>query len=473
MMNAEEFRRYGHLLVDWAADYLEGGVEDYPVKAQVAPGEIKGQLPSSPPFHSQDMEDIWQDFQEIVLPGVSHWQHPGWFAYFPSNNSPPSVLGEFLAATLGSQCMVWETSPAATELEEVVMEWLRQMLQLPSGLSGVIQDTASTATLSALLAARERACDYQGNEHGLRHPLVVYASREAHSSIEKAVKIAGLGRENLRYIPVDQEYALLPQDLEEYMEADRKQGLVPAAVVATLGTTSSGAVDPLHAIGPICQDQGVWLHVDAAYGGAAALVPEKRWILEGAEYLDSLVFNPHKWMVTNFDCSAFFIRDPQALVRTFEINPEYLKTGVDAQVKNFRDWGIQLGRRFRALKLWFVIRNYGVEGLRHMIREHLRLAQLFYQLVTREPGWEVLAPVHFSLVCFRLRVEGSSEEELTRLNRELLSRINASGRVYLTHTRLGTAFGLRLVVGQRTTRENHVRAAWDLIRQEASQVLSG
>lgn len=468
-MKKEEFRKYGYQLIDWIADYLEK-VENYPVKATVRPGEIKSQLPASPPLHPEGLDRIMEDFEKIIVPGLTHWQHPGWFAYFPSNNSPASILGELLSAGLGIQGMVWQTSPSATELEEVVMDWLRQMIGLPDGYSGVIQDTASTATLCALLAAREKATGQTVNEQGFSVVLRVYASREAHSSVEKGVKIAGFGKKNLVYIPVDDEFAMIPGELEKAIEADLRAGYRPACVVATVGTTSSGAVDPLKPIGEICRKYGVWLHVDAAYAGTAAILPEKRWVLEGVEYADSLVFNPHKWMLTNFDCSAFFVRDAQQLTRTFEIHPEYLKTGVDAVVKNFRDWGIQLGRRFRALKLWFVIRDYGVEGIKKIIRRHIHLAELFRDELKKDRRFEILAPVYFSLVCFRLN-DGRPEEELNALNQRLLEAINSTGRVFLTHTTLNGKYTLRLVVGQRTTEERHVRQALEIIKAKADEVL--
>ncbi|MBC7363320.1 MAG: aminotransferase class V-fold PLP-dependent enzyme [Candidatus Aminicenantes bacterium] len=468
-MKKEEFIKYGYQLVDWIADYLEK-VENYPVKSPVKPGEIKSQLPSSPPLHPESMDRIMEDFEKIIVPGLTHWQHPGWFAYFPSNNSPASILGELLSAGLGTQGMVWQTSPAATELEEVVMDWLRQMIGLPEGFAGVIQDTASTATLCALLAAREKATGQAVNENGFSGVLRVYASREAHSSVEKGVKIAGFGKKNLVYIPVDDEFAMIPGELEKAIEADLKAGYRPACVVATVGTTSSGAVDPLKPIGEICRKYDLWLHVDAAYAGTAAILPEKRWALEGAEQADSLVFNPHKWMLTNFDCSAFFVREPQLLTRTFEIHPEYLKTGVDAVVKNFRDWGIQLGRRFRALKLWFVIRDYGVEGIKKIIRKHIHLAELFRDELQQDKRFEIMAPVYFSLVCFRLN-DSRSEEQLNALNQRLLEAINDTGRVFLTHTTLNGKYTLRLVVGQRTTEERHVRQALEIIKNKADELL--
>ena len=469
-MDNEHFRRYGHEFVDWLADYMKN-VENLPVMSRMNPGEIKAQIPAEAPSKAESMDRIFDDFKTIILPGMTHWQHPGWHAYFPANNSPASVLAEMLTAGLGAQGMVWQTSPAAAELEDAVLEWLRKMLGLPEGMAGVIQDTASTATLCALLSAREKATDFESNEIGLKRGLTVYASEETHSSIEKGVKIAGYGRDNLRLIPTDAEFALIPGKLEEAIRKDKEQGLQPACVVATLGTTSSTAVDPLRAIGGIARRHGAWLHVDAAYAGTAAVLPEMRWMLDGAEFMDSFVFNPHKWMLTNFDCSAYYVKDPGWLLRTFEIHPEYLKTGVDPYVKNYRDWGIQLGRRFRALKLWFVIRSYGVEGLQAFVREHLRLARLFKGWVETEPNFELMAPVRFGLVCFRLN-DGRDIGALNRLNKELLDRLNATGKVYLSHTVLNGKFSLRMVIGQRTTAERHVRAAWELIRSISSELLS-
>ena len=469
-MDNDHFRKHAHEFVDWIADYL-ADIEKYPVMSPVKPGEIRSRLPGAPPLHGEPMDRIFADFKRVILPGITHWQHPNWHAYFPANNSPESILGEILTAGMGAQGMSWLTSPAATELEDLVMEWLRQMLGLPAGLQGVIQDSASGATLAALLSARERATDFEANESGLRRPLIAYASPETHSSIEKGIKIAGYGRRNLRLIETDEAFAMIPAKLEAAIAADRAAGLQPAIVVATLGTTSSTAVDPLRPIGEICARHGLWLHVDAAYAGTAAVCPENRWILDGAEYLDSFVFNPHKWMLTNFDCSAFFVKDPGALIRTFEIHPEYLKTGVDPFVKNFRDWGIPLGRRFRALKLWFVIRSYGIEGLQAFVREHLRLARLFKEWIEAAPDFEILAPVRFGLVCFRFN-DGRGEAELTKFNKALMDRLNASGKIGLTHTVLGGKFSLRLVVGARTTEERHVRRAWELIRAAASEIIS-
>ncbi|MBS3977930.1 MAG: aminotransferase class V-fold PLP-dependent enzyme [Syntrophomonadaceae bacterium] len=467
-MDSEQFRKFGYEFVDWVADYF-AEVGDYPVRSRVKPGEIKERLPAKAPQAGEPLETIFRDFKEIILPGMTHWQHPGWFAYFPANNSPESVLAELLTAGMGAQCMIWQTSPAATELEEVVMEWLRDMLGLPAGMAGVLQDTASTATLCAILTAREAASGFEANKKGVKQPLVVYASQEAHSSVDKAVKIAGYGKEYLRHIPVDENYALIPKKLEEAIVADKKAGLVPACVVSSLGTTSSAAFDPLEEIGQICRRHNIWLHVDAAFAGTAAILEEKRWMLQGAEYIDSFVFNPHKWMFTNFDCSAYFVRNPDLLVKTFEIHPEYLKTAADTQVKNYRDWGVQLGRRFRALKLWFVIRSYGVEGLQSMVREHLRLAQLFKSWVDEEARFEVMAPVNLSLVCFRFN-DGRPEPELHNKNKELLEKINATGSVYLTHTTLKGKYVMRMAIGSRLTEEKHVRQAWELIQKMAKEI---
>ncbi len=467
-MDKEIFRKLGYEFVDWVADYFDS-LEDYPVRSQVRPGDIKKKLPAKPPLTGEAMEDIFADFKEIIMPGITHWQHPSWFAYFPANNSPASVLAELLTAGIGVQGMIWQTSPSATELEEVVMEWLRQMLGLPEGMTGVIQDTASTATLCALLTAREVATGFKSNSGGMRQPLVVYCSEETHSSIEKGVKIAGYGTEYLRHIETDENYAMIPAKLEEAIEKDKKQGLHPACVIATLGTTSSTAIDPIEPIGEICRRHNIWFHVDAAFAGSAAILEEKRSMLQGADKMDSFVFNPHKWLLTNFDCSAYFVRKPELLVRTFEIHPEYLKTGADAEVKNFRDWGIQLGRRFRALKLWFVIRSYGVRGLQEMLREHIRFAETFRQWVDEEEFFEVMAPVSSSLVCFRYN-NGAGESDLADINRELMEAVNATGRAFLTHTLLRGRYVIRLAIGSRTTTELHVRETWELIREKAKEI---
>lgn len=444
------------------ADYLRD-VGSLPITPAVSPGDIRRELPLAPPEQPEPFERLFEDFRRVIVPGMTHWNHPGWMAYFPCNNSPPSILGEMLTAVMGAQGMSWATSPAATELEQTVMDWVRQMIGLPDTFTGVIQDTASTATLVALLTARERATGFAAGDRGLAHeaaPLTVYASREAHSSVDKAVKLAGYGLDHLRHIETDAAFALRPSHLERAMASDRAAGLVPACVVASIGTTSSTAVDPLPDIADICGRQGAWLHVDAAYAGTAAVVPELRGPFAGVERADTFVFNPHKWMLTNFDCTAYFVRDTGALLRTFQTTPEYLRTAQDPEVVNYRDWGIQLGRRFRALKLWFVIRSYGVEGLRAIIREHVAWARELAAWISARDDFEVMAPVPFGLVCFRYRPAGKSDEEVEQANRRLLERVNAGRRFHLTHTRLNGRYVIRLVVGQRATGHEHVEAVW-------------
>ena len=475
-MDLESFRKHGHELVDWVADYMES-VEQYPVMSRALPGEISARLPQEPPSKGESMERILKDFEEIVIPGVTHWQHPGFFAYFPANTSGPSILAELLTSALGINAMVWQTSPAATELEERVTEWLRIMLRLPDEFRGVIQDTASTATICALLCAREQAAGFGINEKGFsswpgKKALRLYTSEEAHSSVEKGAKIAGFGAENVVRVAVDSKFAMDPAALEEAIARDEAAGCKPCCICATVGTTSSTAIDPLNEIGEIARTRGLWFHIDAALAGSAAILPEKRSMLDGVELADSFVFNPHKWLFTNFDCSAFFVKDARTLIRVFSIDPEYLKTGRDSEVVNFRDWGIQLGRRFRALKLWFVIRSFGVEGLRERLRAHLALAQDFRSWVEKDPDFELLAPVRVNTVCFRYRPaeQELTEEKLDALNKRIMDEINADGTIYMTHTRLGGRFSLRVSIGQTYTRSHHVENAWRIIRRKAASI---
>jgi len=463
-MSPEEFRRHGHAAVEWVASYLER-LETFPVRSRAAPGDLRAALPAAPPERGEPFDVILADVERLILPGITHWQSPNFFAYFSGNASPPAVLAELVSAGLGVQGMLWVTSPACTELETHVLDWLADALGLPEAFTsrgaggGVIQDTASSATLCALLAARDRVTDGAATERGTPAGLTAYASSQAHSSVEKAVGVAGLGRKQLRIVDVDETFAMRPGALDAAIRADRATGRVPCFAVATVGTTSSTAVDPVRAVAEVCRRHGVWLHVDAALAGNAALCPEFRPLQDGLELADSYCVNPHKWMLTNFDCDAFYVADRAALLRALSILPEYLRNQATeaGAVIDYRDWQIPLGRRFRALKLWFVMRSYGLEGLRRHIRHHVDLARQFAEWVRADARFEIVAPVPLSLVCFRLR--GADEP-----NERLLAAINATGQAYLTHTRLDGRFVLRLAVGATFTTARHVEAAWRRIR---------
>jgi len=469
-MSRDEFRRQGHAMVDWIADYYSR-VENFPVLSRVQPGEIRSKLPSNPPQQGEPFDRIFADVESIILPGITHWQSPNFYGYFPTSTSGPAILGDLLSTGLGVQGMLWSTSPACTELETHVLDWLVPVLGLPEKFlssstgGGVIQDTASSASLCALLAARERATQYASNRKGCDRRLVAYASTQTHSSVEKAVKIAGLGSDNLRAVEVDQDFALRPHTLARQIAADKNSGLIPCFVCATVGTTSSNAIDPVREIGAICREHNVWLHVDSAMSGTAALCPEFRFLHDGMEFADSYCFNPHKWMLTNFDCDCFYVADRKHLIQTLSVLPEYLRNQAteSGAVIDYRDWQIPLGRRFRSLKLWFVIRHYGIEGLQQHVREHVRLAQQFAAWVRSDARFELAAPAPLNLVCFRLR-SGDAD------NQKLLEGLNQSGNLYLTHTRLDDKFTLRLCVGQTHTQATHVERAWQLIQQATAQL---
>lgn len=472
-MDSNEFRRYGHEIVEWIARYFEN-VEQYPVKSGVRPGEIKNALPELPPSGSESFDLFMKDFDEVIMPGITHWQSPNFFAYFPANSSPPSVLAEMLTAALGAQCMLWETSPAGTELEERMMEWLRSMMGIPPEFEGVIQDSASSSTTAALITAREKVTRYRSNREGLSDTgrMRIYVSGQTHSSVEKGAGIAGFGRDNLVRVEVRSDFSMDPEALERAIERDIASGYIPCCAIATLGTTGVTAIDPLRAMGEICRKHGIWLHVDAAIGGTALLLPEMRWMADGIEYADSLVFNPHKWMFTNFDCSVYFVRDAASLIRSFEILPEYLKTRTGGEVNDYRDWGIPLGRRFRALKLWAVIRSYGVEGLQSLIREHLRLAKMLAGLIEADRDFRLMAPVTLNTLCFRYCPAGMGDEDANTLNEKINHALNDTGKIYLTHTKVDGRYVLRMVTAQTGVTERHVRQAWDLIRETASALSS-
>ena len=469
-MSPDDFRHYGREVVDWIADYYET-IESLPVLSQVQPGEIRASLPPEPPRHGEAFEDILKDVNNLIIPGITHWQSPNFFAFFPANVSGPAILGELLAAGLGVQGMLWSTSPACTELETHVLDWLVDMLGLPTKFKsdtaggGVIQDSASSASLCALLAARERATEYGSNEQGCDGRLVAYASAHTHSSVEKAVKIAGIGRHNLRLIQVDDRFALRPDELAKQIRQDRQDDLIPFFVCATVGTTSSNAIDPLPEIGQICRDEDLWFHVDSAMSGTAALCPEYRYINDGIELADSYCFNPHKWMFTNFDCDCFYVANREILIKTLSVLPEYLRNKAtdSGAVIDYRDWHIPLGRRFRSLKLWFVIRHYGVDGLRYHIRRHIELAQNFVGWIEEDNRFELVAPAPLNLICFR-HVRGDT------FNRQLLDRLNQSGSLYLTHTTLNDRYVLRFCVGQTLTEERHVYQAWQQIQETSAEL---
>ncbi len=452
-MSPEEFRQFGHQTVDWMADYL-AGIREYPVLAQVEPGDLTAALPASAPETGEPMERILEDFRRLIVPGITHWNHPRFLGYFAISGSPPGILAEMLVAALNVNGMLWKSSPAVTELEQAALGWLRQWLGLPDEFFGVIYDTASTSTMHAVAAAREMA----GSPRG---PLTLYCSEHAHSSVDKAALTIGIAKANIRKIPADGEFRLIPRALAEAVEADSRAGLHPFCAVATVGTTATASVDPVADVVEIAEKHGMWVHVDAAYGGAAAIVPGRRDLLAAAGRAHSLVMNPHKWLLTPVDLSAFYTRRPDVLRAAFSLIPEYLRTREDPRAVNLMDYGMQLGRRFRALKLWFVMRYYGREGLAAIVAEHCRLALLFAGWVRADARFQVCAPVHFSLVCFRYR--GSNQE-----NQRLLDRLNASGLALLSHTVLNGEFVLRLAIGNWRTSEDDLRLVWDKIRELAS-----
>lgn len=467
-MTPEEFRRYGHILVDWIADY-RARLEQLPVMARSAPGDIKAQLPAAPPQQPEPFEDVLADLDRIVLPGLSLWQHPRFFGYFPANAELSSVLGDYVSSGLGVLGLAWQSSPALTEVEEVVTDWLRQMLGLSAAWTGVIQDTASTSTLVALLCARERASAYslaRGGLQGEDAPLVVYVSEHGHSSVEKAALLAGFGRANIHRVAHDETFAMSPEALAGAIDADRTAGKVPSAVVATTGTTTTTAIDPVGAITEVAQRHGLWVHLDAAMAGSAQILPECRWMWAGIEGADSIVLNPHKWLGAVFDCSLYYIRDPEHLVRVMSTNPSYLQSAADGRVKNYRDWGLPLGRRFRALKLWFLIRERGVAGLQARLRRDLANARWLAEQVATAPDWRVLAPVRLQTLCLRHEPDGLSGEALDHYTLGWAERLNRSGLTYLTPALLDGRWMVRVSIGALPTERAHVAELWSAMQRE-------
>jgi aromatic-L-amino-acid decarboxylase len=471
-MNSDEFRTIGKQLIDWIADYLDHP-ERYPVLSRVEPGEVKGQLPAQPPEAPETFDAILQDFNDVIVPGITHWNHPAFMAYFGTTGSLPGILGELLTAGLNANGMLWRTSPSVTELEEVVLDWLRQMVGLPDSFKGVIMDTASISSMIAVAAARE-ALNLRIREEGMAGrsdlpKLTMYTSEQSHSSIEKGGIVLGIGQQNVRKIEVDADFRMKPDCLAAAIEADRQAGYVPFFVCATVGTTSTTSIDPVPAIADICQREKIWLHVDGAYGGNAAIVPEMRYVLTGVDRADSFVMNPHKWMFMPLDFSAFYTRHVDVLKRAFSILPEYLRTAEGSTVTNFMDYGVQLGRRFRALKFWFMVRTYGVEGISARIREHIRLAHEFESWVRATPGWEVAAPVPFSTINFRACPQNVPEEQWNDFNERMLTAVNATGEVFLSHTKLNGCYVLHLAIGNIRTEEKHIARAWELLQAEGDR----
>jgi aromatic-L-amino-acid decarboxylase len=472
-MSSPDFREHGRHLIDWIADYLDHP-ERYPVLSQVKPGEVKDRLPAQPPETPEAFEQIWQDFNDVIMPGITHWNNPAFLAYFGITGSLPGILGELLTAGLNVNGMLWRTSPSATELEEVILDWLRQMVGLPAAFKGVIMDTASISSMIAVAAARE-ALDLRIREDGMAGRsdlprLTMYTSEQSHSSIEKGGIVLGIGQRNIRKIEVDEAFRLRPDRLAAAIEEDRRSGCLPFFACATVGTTSTTSIDPVPEIADICARGKIWLHVDGAYGGNAAVVPEMRWVLNGVERADSFVMNPHKWMFTPIDFSAFYTRHVDTLKRAFSILPEYLRTAEGSTVTNYMDYGVQLGRRFRALKFWFMVRSYGVAGIAERLREHIRLAHEFEGWVRATPEWEVVAPVPFSTVNFRACPVSVPADQWNDFSERVLNAVNATGEVFLSHTKLHGNFVMHLAIGNIRTEEQHVARAWELLQAESGRL---
>ena len=474
MLERKDYLQNAHLINSWIQEYFDR-LESLPVKSSALPGQVISQIPESPPEKAESIQDIIQDLEDIILPGMTHWQHPNFHAYFPANSSVESVLAETVTAALAAQCMIWDTSPAAAELEEQMMNWLAIALGLPQSWEGVIQDTASTATLVAILSAREKSTDYSSNDQGVPQNLTVYCSEETHSSIDKAVAIAGIGRNNLRLIPCDDHGAMEIALLEQAIKEDLAEGKLPVCVIGTMGTTGRLAFDDLNQIGSLCNKYNVWFHVDAAFAGIAMILPEYRRLGQGLEYADSFVVNPHKWMFTNFDCTAYYVRDKEALLKTFEVMPEYLKTTNRGQVNDYRDWGIQLGRRFRALKLWFVMRSYGLQGIRDTIRKHLDLTKYFVSGIEKIEGIQLVTPPTLNVCTFRYNPKAGSltSDQLNEFNARLLGSINNSGKAYVTHTKIDGAYVIRMVIGQTYVGKKHIDAFLSLLSNKIEVLSNG
>jgi len=469
-MSSEEFRKNGYKLVDWIADYLTN-IEQYPPLSQVNPGDILKRIPQTPPASGEDIENVLADVDKILMDGITHWNHPGFMAYFNSTSSGPGILAELLTAALGANGMLWKTSPAFTELEKSMMNWFRQMIGLPKKYWGIIYDTASTSSMHAIASAREQL-DLGFREKGMAGrsdvpKLRLYCSEHSHNSIDKGALTLGIGLEGIRKISVNEKFEMIPEKLDEAVKEDIAKGYKPFCVVATVGTTSTTSVDPVEAIADISEKYNLWLHIDSAYAGVTAMIPEMKWITKGWNRADSLVINPHKWMFTPMDLSVYFTRKPEILKRAFSLSAEYLKTNQDSEVENLMDYGIQLGRRFRSLKLWFIIRYFGVDGLAERIKNHIYLAKELHSWIEQENDFEIMAPTPFSTVCFRFNPGNRSDDELNKFNELLLEKINQSGKIFLSHTKLCNKFVIRLTIGSIRHERKHIVDAWEIIKSIA------
>jgi aromatic-L-amino-acid decarboxylase len=474
-MSPDDFRKYGYQLVDWIADYLKN-IETYPVIPSINPGDIKKMLPDLPPVNSQTMDEIIKDIDKIIMPGMTHWNHPGFMAYFNSTSSSAGILAEFLSAAFNVNSMLWLTGPASVELERVTLNWLKKMIGIPENFWGIIYDTASVSSLHAIAAAREQIPEIQIRQQGMTGrtipPLKLYCTAHTHSSVSKAAITLGIGLNGVREVPVDSDFRMIPSELQRFLNEDKVKGNLPFCVVATIGTTSTTSIDPLNEIGKICNQENLWLHVDAAYGGTAAIIPEMKFILEGIELADSIVVNPHKWMFTPIDVSAFYAKKPEILKNAFSLVAEYLKTNENEEAENLMNYGVQLGRRFRSLKLWFVIRYFGTEGIADILKEHIRLAKLFSQWIDAYPKFERIAKVNFSVVCFRFHPPDINDEmKLNELNEKLLNNINKSGKVFISHTKINGKYILRVSISGLRTEERHIKDCWILIRKESEKLI--
>ena len=469
-MPIDEFKSNGYKLVDWIADYINN-VEKYSPLSQANPGDIFKRIPQTPPTNGEDIENVLADVDKILMDGITHWNHPGFMAYFNSTSSGPGILAELLTAALGANGMLWKTSPAFTELEKSMMNWFRQMVGLSEDYWGIIYDTASTSSMHAIASAREQL-DLGIREKGMTGrndlpKLILYCSEHAHNSIDKGVLTLGIGLDGIRKISVNDKFEMIPEKLEEALKEDIAKGFKPFCVVSTVGTTSTTSVDPVDAIANICEKYNLWLHIDSAYAGVTAMIPEMKWITKGWDRADSLVINPHKWMFTPMDLSVFFTRKPDILKRAFSLSAEYLKTNQDNEVENLMDYGIQLGRRFRSLKLWFIIRYFGVDGLAEKIKYHINLAQELRSWIEDENDFEIKAPTPFSTICFRFNPGNKNEDDLNKLNEQLLEKINESGKIFLSHTKLNGKFVIRLTIGSIRHERRHIVDAWNLIKTMA------